>query len=104
MFGEKHPKTAASLNSLGMLLKAMSDLAETRLYLEKALAIREYMLGDQHPDTITSLNNLHMLLKEMGGMTDMPSSQGVQALEILKENSLSHGVTHEKTQKNAALS
>lgn len=66
VLGEEHPKTAASLNDVGFLLKATGDYAAARPYYERALAIRKQVLGEEHPETAESLNNLGLLLQSTG--------------------------------------
>ena len=68
MLFRSHPDTAASLNNLGYLLRAMGDLTAARPYYERALAINEKSLGPEHPDTALSLNNLGALLRAMGDL------------------------------------
>jgi tetratricopeptide (TPR) repeat protein len=63
-----HPQTAASLNSLALLLDAQGDLAGARPLFERALAIREKALGPEHPDTAVSLNNLARLFQNQGDL------------------------------------
>jgi tetratricopeptide (TPR) repeat protein len=59
---------AASLHSLGMLLRAGHAYAEARPLLERALAIREKALGSDHPDVAKSLDGLASLLEAEGSL------------------------------------
>ena len=54
-FGATHPTTAASLNNLAELYRAMGDYAKAEPLYQRALAIREKARGPEHPDTATSL-------------------------------------------------
>lgn len=58
VLGEVHPTTAASLNNLGGLLKALGDYPGARAYLKQALAIALEVLGEEHPTTQTIFFNL----------------------------------------------
>jgi tetratricopeptide (TPR) repeat protein len=66
--GPEHPDTAATLNSLALLLQDQGDLAGARPLFERALAIYEKALGSEHPTTATSLNNLADLLQARGDL------------------------------------
>ena len=68
MYGSDHPKVAADLNNLGLLLQAQGDLAGARLVYERALVILQKALGPEHPDTARSLNNLASLLQAQGDL------------------------------------
>ncbi|MBX5480152.1 MAG: tetratricopeptide repeat protein [Pyrinomonas methylaliphatogenes] len=46
------------LNDLGMVYQAQGKLGEAKVYLKRALAIRESMLGSYHPKVATVLENL----------------------------------------------
>src|SRR6266404_1864826 len=82
--GEDHPVTAHNLNSLGVLLQAMGDLAGARPYLEQAVAVRRKVLGQDDPETAASLDNLGSLLFSMG---DYPAARPCfeQALSITRK-------------------
>jgi tetratricopeptide (TPR) repeat protein len=58
MFGDAHPDTARSLNSLAIQLQRQGELEHARAYHEQALAIRRTVFGESHPETAESLNNL----------------------------------------------
>lgn len=62
----QHPDTAAVLNNLAELYRAMGDKAKALQFHERALAIREKVLGPQHPDIAETLNNLAILHQTMG--------------------------------------
>ena len=53
--------TVQGLNNMGYLLQAMGDLAGTRPYYERALAIWEEVLGPDHLDTRIAQGNLKSL-------------------------------------------
>jgi tetratricopeptide (TPR) repeat protein/CHAT domain-containing protein len=61
-----HPDLAASLNNLGLLLKAMGWREEARKHYEEALSLRRKALPKDHPDLANSLHNLGALLRDMG--------------------------------------
>jgi transcriptional regulator with XRE-family HTH domain/Tfp pilus assembly protein PilF len=50
------------LSLLGLHLCHQGDFAGAKVYLERALAIREKVLGPEHPHTATSFDNLGCLL------------------------------------------
>jgi tetratricopeptide (TPR) repeat protein len=56
------------VNRIFTLLEAQGDLAGTKPYYERALAIRKQVLGPQHPDTAFSLTNLGALLEAQGDL------------------------------------
>jgi len=64
--GANHPRTATSLNTLGLMLTYRGQLEEARPLLQRGLAIRERELGPDHPETAIILNNLAMLLNHLG--------------------------------------
>jgi len=63
--GADHPQTAASLNSLGLVLGMEGELTAARTYLERALEIRERLATDDLA-IAESLNNLASLFREQG--------------------------------------
>jgi tetratricopeptide (TPR) repeat protein len=70
VLGADHPDTATSLNNIGGLLLAQSDLVGAWSYYERALAINEKALGPDHPATALGLNNLGYLLRERGNFAE----------------------------------
>ena len=64
--GSRHPGTLASINNLGLLLKAKGDLAAAEPLLREALERRRATLGSGHPDTIKSMNYLGLVLMAKG--------------------------------------
>jgi len=58
ILGDKHPDTAISLNSLGMLLQAMVTKPRRPSLLRAGPPINKEVLGEKHPATTISLNNL----------------------------------------------
>ena len=60
------PDSAASLNNLAVLYKAMGEYAKAEALYQEALRICQKILGPEHPSTATSLNNLAGLYDEMG--------------------------------------
>ncbi len=64
--GLEHPDTAASLNKLALLYRALGRYGEAEPLYRRSLAIREKLLGPGHPDTATSINNLARLLESQG--------------------------------------
>jgi tetratricopeptide (TPR) repeat protein len=64
--GNGDPDTAASLNTLGQLYRAIGDYAKAEPPLKEALEIRQKVLGQDNADIATSLNNLAMLYRAMG--------------------------------------
>jgi len=64
-FGEMHSYTAASLNNLAGLYRAISAYDRAEPLYQRALAICERVLGPEHVDTATTLNNLGLLYTNM---------------------------------------
>jgi CHAT domain-containing protein len=64
--GLENPDTAASLNKLALLYRALGRYGEAEPLYRRSLAIREKLLGPGHPDTATSINNLARLLESQG--------------------------------------
>jgi tetratricopeptide (TPR) repeat protein len=64
--GPDHPDTAATLNSLGSLLRVQDDPVGARPYHERALAIYEKARGPDHPDIAATLNDIGTLLHAQG--------------------------------------
>ncbi len=62
MLGEEHPETLASINNMGLLLRAQGKLAEAEPYWREALEKSRRVLGEEHPHTLTSINNMGVLL------------------------------------------
>ncbi|CAM2064901.1 Non-specific serine/threonine protein kinase [Sulfidibacter corallicola] len=63
LYGQNHPKIAASLEKLGQLAANQGDLDQAGPHYRRALEIREQVLGPRHPDTLTSLNDLGQYLQ-----------------------------------------
>ena len=59
----EHPKTATSLNNLGLILDYQGRYRNAEELHRRALAIREKALGPEHPDTAGSYNNLAEVLR-----------------------------------------
>jgi tetratricopeptide (TPR) repeat protein len=61
-------RSARLCNESGYHLKLIGDYSGARLYVGRALAVREQVPGPQHPDTAISLNNLGSLLIDLGDL------------------------------------
>jgi len=61
-------RSARLCNESGYHLKLIGHYSGARLYVGRALAVREQVLGQQHPDTAQSLNNLGSLLIDLGDL------------------------------------
>ncbi|MBE6193323.1 MAG: tetratricopeptide repeat protein [Rikenellaceae bacterium] len=66
LYGENHPNTATSYNTIGLLYDFMGDYDTALEYYNNALAIRKQVLGENHSDTATSYNNIGLLYNVMG--------------------------------------
>jgi tetratricopeptide (TPR) repeat protein len=64
--GADHPEVAATLHSLGFLLRDQVDLAGARTHLERALAIQEATLGPDHVEVGLTLETLGRVLRDQG--------------------------------------
>ena len=62
----EHETLATLLNLLGKYFENIALYSQGKIYLEKALSIREKTLGCDHRNVATSLNNLALLLQEQG--------------------------------------
>jgi tetratricopeptide (TPR) repeat protein len=58
LFGEQHPDTANSLNSVGYTYGELGNHNEAIKLIKRAFKIFHKLLGKHHPDTASSLNNL----------------------------------------------
>jgi tetratricopeptide (TPR) repeat protein len=58
ILGSEHPRTARTLNSLGLHFQAEGNYVEAKRLSERALAIYRKNYGDEHPDTAWALNSL----------------------------------------------
>ena len=83
-YGEGSPKTAAALNSLANLLRAMGRYEEAEPLYRQALEIGRETLGEGHPDYATRLNNLATLLVATGRHEEAEALYR-QALKIGRE-------------------
>jgi tetratricopeptide (TPR) repeat protein len=71
LLGERHPDLAASLNSLGYLLRNQGNYGEAQGYFQRALEMRLALYPREryphgHPYLAFSLNNLGMVLRDQG--------------------------------------
>ena len=57
-----HPKVAAILNNLALVLRDTNRFSEAELLLRRALAITEKSLGPENPEMAVRLGNLAQLL------------------------------------------
>jgi tetratricopeptide (TPR) repeat protein len=64
--GEDPVSAAQVYNALGNLYAIAGEPAESRRYLERALAMREQALGVEHSEVATVLNNLGLTLLDLG--------------------------------------
>jgi tetratricopeptide (TPR) repeat protein len=64
--GADHPQVAATLHSLGFLLRDQGDLAGARARLERALAIQKATLGPNHAEVGLTLETLGRVLRDQG--------------------------------------
>lgn len=104
-FGPEHPDTAASLNILAELYRAMDDYARAEPLSQRALKIYEKALGPEHPFTATSLNNLALLffdLDKKQGALDM-SRKAQQARLKTLSNILSFASEQQRLSYQATL-
>jgi tetratricopeptide (TPR) repeat protein len=66
VLGPEHPVTAANLNNLAMIYKALGAYDKALPLYQRALQIIEKARGPEHPDTATLVNNLAELYRAMG--------------------------------------
>ena len=64
--GDRHPHTAASLNSVAFFTNALRQPQRALELAEQALAIQRAVLGDRHPDTAISLSNMATYASALG--------------------------------------
>jgi class 3 adenylate cyclase/tetratricopeptide (TPR) repeat protein len=63
-------RAAELLHRLGAYKVGAGAYAQARVFLERALAIREKVLGPEHPDTAMSLNDLGFAIERQGGLIE----------------------------------
>ena len=68
--GPDHPRVAARLNNLAMLLHSTNRRVEAEPLLRRALAIQEKNLGSGHSDTAISLVNLASIARDTGRLSE----------------------------------
>ncbi|MEM6337196.1 MAG: tetratricopeptide repeat-containing protein kinase family protein, partial [Bacteroidota bacterium] len=68
--GERHLKTAATMNNLALLHKEYGRLGEAEALMSQVLDIERAALGEAHPSVATSLNNYGRLLRSMGHLDE----------------------------------
>ncbi|HEV3415785.1 MAG TPA: CHAT domain-containing tetratricopeptide repeat protein, partial [Pirellulales bacterium] len=83
-FGEKHPRYATDLGSLGMLYESMGDHAKAEPLLLQSLEITKNALGEKNPDYAQNLENLASLFKKLDEYAKAEPLLK-QALQIEKE-------------------
>ncbi|MGO9566026.1 MAG: FxSxx-COOH system tetratricopeptide repeat protein [Desulfomonilaceae bacterium] len=84
LFGPVHPRVAASLSALGIVLARVGQLPQAKEKHEQALAIRQKTLDPEHRDLGGSLNILGTVLNELGRL-DEAKEKHEQALVILQK-------------------
>lgn len=72
--GPDHPDVAATLTSLGALLRTRGDLHAAEAALRRAIAISEAALGGDYPDTAVPLTELGYLLRSRGELEGAESA------------------------------
>ena len=81
ILGPEHQKTAASIDSLGILLQAKGDYEAARLLYEHALDIAKKVLSPEHKHVAASLSNLGAL-STLQGKHDEAKTYHKRALVI----------------------
>jgi Tfp pilus assembly protein PilF len=64
--GPDHPDIAIRCANLGLVLRALGDLAGARTEFQRALQIGEQALGPNHPNIAIWCGNLGRVLKALG--------------------------------------
>jgi tetratricopeptide (TPR) repeat protein len=64
-FSSDHPKVAARLNNLGMILQAQGDLPAAQALFERALDIYTKSLPPEHPRLAEVRSNLDQVISEI---------------------------------------
>jgi tetratricopeptide (TPR) repeat protein len=72
------------LNNLGLVLRALGDLAGAKAHFERALAIDEAAYGPNHPQVAIWLNNLGRVLQDLGDL-EGARAHFARALAILRQ-------------------
>jgi CHAT domain-containing protein/Tfp pilus assembly protein PilF len=65
-FGDIHPRYAACLHDLAVLLDALGDFDHAEKMYLQSIAVYRDALGEQHPEYANSLNDLALLYKSNG--------------------------------------
>lgn len=63
-FGERHPETAESYNTLACNLDEQGRYGEAEPLFRKALEVSKDVLGEQHPQTVAIQGGLERFLKK----------------------------------------
>ncbi|MBX3373033.1 MAG: serine/threonine protein kinase [Phycisphaeraceae bacterium] len=66
VLGNEHADTLASVNIMGVLLRAQGRLDLAEPYYRETLELSRRLLGEDHPSTLTSINNMGLLLRVQG--------------------------------------
>lgn len=66
IFGQRHPDTASSFNSVGAAYGNSGDYKRNLEYAEKALTIRQELFGEHHPYTASSFDSVGTAYSNLG--------------------------------------
>ena len=71
----RHPDVATTLLFLGLQLTLEGEIAQSRLFLERALSLAETTLRADHPDIALLLRNLAIPVQNLGDLTSARAFQ-----------------------------
>ncbi|KAK1599805.1 uncharacterized protein LY79DRAFT_575420 [Colletotrichum navitas] len=74
-FGNHHPYTLSSINSLAMTYWNQGRWAEAEELLVNELEIEKMMLGEEHPDTLVTMHNLASTYQGQGRLKEAEELQ-----------------------------
>jgi tetratricopeptide (TPR) repeat protein len=83
LLGHDHPRTAATINNLGLVLDACGRWTQAERAYRDALAVYEQSLGEDHPEFAKTLANLAEVFRRQARLTEAESLQK-KALAIFR--------------------
>jgi len=91
--GSLHERIAVLLSNLALALKHLGELAQAKIYIEKALESDLFNFGEKHPSTAISYSNLAMVLQDLGELGQAKEYLG----KALESNLSNFGKKHPNT-------
>lgn len=94
-FGQDHPDTAASYNSLGHVLRQTGEFEAARTHVYKAMAINTRVYGAQSLPVALNLNELAVIAVQLGEFTaaEQAAASAMTIIETLRLQETDYNVT-----------